>query len=227
MPDQIRIFLMLRVREQPNDPCVFSETLHVVEKNILLSQSTMYNLISRLENIEDSMSYRGTTYMNMDKKTEFVMDQQFERSNIVSIQAVNEKAFQILSAVENSTHVYELSTVEVDDIKLYPLQIYRFGEQVKSVREGDDVKHYGPLICLATLQISSRGKRIILYSLSCKHKNTAHGKESLHHKLSDADAQNIISSKLKDSEFQTELLKLARQKPANDIAIGFDDSRKY
>ena len=87
---------------------------------------------------------------------------------------------------------------------------------------------FGPLICLATLQISSVGKRIILYSYSCEHTDLGRkGRKQRYQKLSDEIAKREIANKLKNIEFVSELVALARKKPAFDIAIGFDDSKKH
>ena len=155
------------------------------------------------------------------------MDQKYESGPNPTVQRVNEEAFRVLSSVQNTTHKIDLPSMitQIDDIRLYTLDLYRIGETIK--RTSDDVKHYGPLICLATLQISSQGKRVILYSLSCQHQDTAHGKEMMHYKLSDEDATRAISTKLSGNDFKIELAKKARTIPANDIAIGFDDSQKY
>jgi len=197
----------------------------------------MYHIIQRLEHLENKESaefqefkYRGSGTEYMGESTKFIMDKIFENgpNNPTVVQRVNEKAFEILSGVENTTQLNALPSIiiQIEDITLYTLGIYHIGEKMKSTYD-DHVKSYGPLICLATLQISTRGKRVILYSLSCQHKNTAHGIERIHYKLSDEEAKGVISRKLSEPNFRTELVQKARTKPANDIAIGFDDSQKY
>ena len=190
----------------------------------------MFSILEQLNRIEqlNRTEFRGTTYV--EDPSYFIMDDNYELTGNDAIDDVNKAAFNMLDRVENTTHSHELSKeiITSGDIKMYVLDIYRFGEKHKPQPHGNNVIYYGPLICLATLQISKLGKRIILYSRSQKHLNTAHYKTITHEKMTDDDAIRAIREKLEKLDFIYDLVQKARTKPAFDIAVGLkNDDTKY